>query len=331
MPALHKAIILLLISLSPASAGAFSSPALLNVRTHQVGDINQHHLVHPKRSLGASSAVMNSRNSPDFSLPLFLRGGQQDDYTASSEEIDLDDSTQKQYGTQSDEESTASVEMTKQAFEVGESSVSETVPSKRLSLSAAAVVAPLSSALQTAATFYTQQLSARPILTKSATAAIVFGLSDWVAQLIERKGDEEKKEPVAFTRILSAFLVGLLFFGPAANLWYDMIFKVLPSTSLLSTLQKAALGQIFFGPTFTCVFFGAGMIESGSFSLGGWIEKIKNDLPGVWASGLGYWPLVDFISYKVVPVQWIPLFVNFASFVWTIYLSLVANRGKDLE
>jgi protein Mpv17 len=322
MAALYKATILILIaSLSPASAGAFSSPSrFAHHSTHHVALVT--HQSVRFASMGALKSSHVSRR------PLLLRGGEQDEQTASSGEMDLDDSTQKHYGTQSDEESTASEQMTKQTLELGESSISDVEPSKRLSLSAAAIVAPLSSALQAAATFYTQQLSARPIFTKSVTAAIIFGLSDWVAQLIERKEDDSKKEPVVFSRIVSAFLVGLLFFGPAANLWYEMIFKVLPSTSLVSTLQKAALGQIFFGPTFTCVFFAAGLIESGTFSLGSWVSKIKNDLPGVWASGLGYWPLVDFVSYKVIPVQWIPLFVNFCSFVWTIYLSLVANRSK---
>lgn len=324
MTALYKATILLLIaSLSPASAGAFSSPSHFahHHRTHHAATV-----AHQSVSAVASMGALES--SHVSSPPLFLRGGEQEERTASTEEVDLDDSTQKHYGTQPDEESTASVQMTKQTLEVGESSISESEPSKRLSLSAAAIIAPLSSALQAAATFYTQQLSARPIFTKSVTAATIFGLSDWVAQLVERQGNGEEKEPVVFSRILSAFLVGLLFFGPAANAWYEMIFKVLPSTSLVSTLQKAALGQIFFGPTFTCVFFAAGLIESGTFSLGSWVSKIKNDLPGVWASGLGYWPLVDFVSYKVIPVQWIPLFVNFCSFVWTIYLSLVANRSK---
>jgi protein Mpv17 len=273
------------------------------------------------------------RNSYLPSLPLFLRGGQQhDEYTAPSEETGFDGDVHKLDGTQPDEEPAASIEMTKQTLDVDESSIGESAPSTPSSLAAATVLAPVSSILQTAATFYTQQLSIRPILTKSATAAVIFGLSDWVAQLIERKGDtSEKKEPIALSRIVSALLVGLLFFGPAANAWYEMIFKVLPSTSLLYTLQKAALGQIFFGPAFTCVFFGAGMIENGTFSIGGWVDKIKNDLPGVWASGLGFWPLVDFVSYKVVPVQWIPLFVNFCSFIWTIYLSSVANRSKAVE
>ena len=338
LSSLHNAIIFILIaSLSPASAGAFSSSSLLTTSRERLPSGAHHHRVRSVTHQRINTATITDPMKPQslttsaaFTLPLFLRGGQQHDYAAASEETDLDQGIQKQYGTESDEQSEASVELTQQAHEVGESSTNEKAAPSSRPLNAAIALAPASSLLKTAAAFYTQQLSARPIITKSATAGIIFGLSDWVAQLIERKGDEDdKKEPLVISRILSAFLVGLLFFGPAANAWYEMIFKILPSTSLVSTLQKAALGQIFFGPTFTCVFFAAGMIESGTFSLGGWFHKIKNDLPGVWASGLGYWPLVDFVSYKVVPVQWIPLFVNFCSFVWTIYLSLVANRGKD--
>ena len=161
--------------------------------------------------------------------------------------------------------------------------------------------------------------------------------SDYCAQLIERNSnngtDEEdnNKMPLVWSRMVTNFLVGLLVFGPAANIWYSTIFKLLPSTSLISTLQKAALGQLIFGPAFTSVFFGAGMIQAGSFSVGGWLQKVQQDLPAVWASGLGFWPFVDFISYKIIPVQWIPLFVNFCSFVWTIYLSIVSNRGSSGE
>ena len=80
---------------------------------------------------------------------------------------------------------------------------------------------------------------------------IIFGLSDWCAQLIENgdSSDDDTDKSVAtknivYSRIVMTFLVGLLFFGPAANAWYSMIFKVLPSTSLISTLKKAILGQV---------------------------------------------------------------------------------------
>lgn len=79
---------------------------------------------------------------------------------------------------------------------------------------------------------------------------IIFGLSDWCAQLIENGGGNDDTDKsvttknIVYSRIVMTFLVGLLFFGPAANAWYSMIFKVLPSTSLISTLKKAILGQV---------------------------------------------------------------------------------------
>ena len=282
-----------------------------------------------------------------------IRGGDLSDDVDESTTESLDDINMKRaYGTHTadnfqddiDEESpsSASIEMTSKATatslksktsDLTSSDETTLISSGRMALSAA--LTPISSAMATFATFYTKQLSVRPIMTKSLTAGIIFMASDYCAQLIERGGggeeEGEEKAPLVWSRMLTNFLVGLLVFGPAANAWYSMVFKFLPSTSLFSTLQKAALGQIIFGPAFTSVFFGAGMIQAGSFSLGGWLEKVKNDLPAVWASGLGFWPFVDFISYKVIPVQWIPLFVNFCSFVWTIYLSIVSNRSRGEE
>ena len=76
-------------------------------------------------------------------------------------------------------------------------------------------------------------------------------MSDWCAQLVENGGssddDTDKSittKNIVYSRVVMTFLVGLLFFGPAANAWYSMIFKVLPSTSLISTLKKAILGQV---------------------------------------------------------------------------------------
>jgi protein Mpv17 len=171
---------------------------------------------------------------------------------------------------------------------------------------------------------YSQQLEQRPIATKSVTAGLIFGLSDYLAQRIERT---EKKEKLNLTRMLASTLVGLLYFGPAAHYWYELIFALLPGTGLISTLQKAFWGQALFGPAFTCIFFAAGLLQSGTFSFGSLWAKIRSDLPGAWLAGAGFWPLVDIISFSVVPIKWIPLFVNFCSLLWTIYLSIVSNRS----
>lgn len=185
---------------------------------------------------------------------------------------------------------------------------------------------------------YVNQLSLHPILTKSVTAGIIFGLSDLCAQSIERSNgtvDSSSSSTtvtssssssstttiISYSRILTSILVGSLFFGPAAHYWYSFIFHILPSTTLLSTIQKAILGQLIFGPLFTSIFFGAGLLQSSSLTFNSWYQKVKVDLPIVWVKGLSFWPMVDMISFMIVPVRWIPLFVNVASFIWTIYLS----------
>ena len=205
---------------------------------------------------------------------------------------------------------------------------------------------------------YSQALERYPIGTKSVTAAVIFMISDLVAQRIERSDDNAKLDK---KRTLTASLVGLLYFGPAAHVWYDNIFRLFPGTlrrclmrrccrrmlqvlafvsfltfsiscfsflgtSLFSTLQKAAMGQLVFGPSFTCVFFATSLLQSGEFTIGNWVHKIKADLPGAWLSGAGFWPLVDLISYSLIPQRWIPLFINVCSLIWNVYLSMVANR-----
>lgn len=181
---------------------------------------------------------------------------------------------------------------------------------------------------------YASWLERRPIITKSVTASLIFGLSDYLAQVLEARSSSSKAgnaKPTASLnarRIIWAMAVGLLYFGPAAHVWYDNIFRLLPGTSLLSTLQKAALGQLIFGPSFTCIFFATTLIQSGQWSFNAWFKKIAQDLPKAWLAGVGFWPLMDLISYSFISREWIPLFINCCSLVWTIYLSLIANRSR---
>jgi protein Mpv17 len=194
---------------------------------------------------------------------------------------------------------------------------------------AAGALGSMAATLARVGTLYSNALESSPILTKSVTAGCIFAVSDYLAQRFEAgsaSADKEKKRNLNLTRIATSAAVGLFYFGPAAHVWYDMIFRILPGTSLVSTLQKAALGQMIFGPSFTCIFFATSLLQSGTFSLGNWLRKIRQDLPGAWLAGASFWPLVDLVSFSLIPQKWIPLFVNMCSLVWTIYLSTVANR-----
>jgi protein Mpv17 len=179
--------------------------------------------------------------------------------------------------------------------------------------------------------FYAKSLQSYPIRTKSITACAIFALSDIMAQRLEKSdssSSSSSSSSLQWSRIMASALVGLLYFGPAAHFWYEWIFRILPGTSLVSTLQKAALGQLIFGPCFTCIFFASSLLQSGTFSLSRWWDKIRTDLPGAWLAGAGFWPVVDLISYSLIAPQWIPLFVNLCSLVWTTYLVLKSYSTK---
>jgi protein Mpv17 len=173
---------------------------------------------------------------------------------------------------------------------------------------------------------YTYYLETHPIATKSVTASLSFGLADYLAQTLTRKGSSSAEKPLDLNRIKWAMLVGLVYYGPAAHAWVEGIFQLLPSTSIGSTLLKAFLGQLSFSPGFTCVFFATTLIRNGQWSFDNWFHKIGKDLPPAWVAGIGFWVVMDIFSYSCIQKDFIPVFNTCCSFVWTIYLSLVSNR-----
>ena len=175
-------------------------------------------------------------------------------------------------------------------------------------------------ALGAAARTYAQCMDKAPLATKAATSAAIFGASDACAQKLE-----QVKEPDA-TRLLTTTAIGGLYFAPAAHVWYAQITKLIPKNGLKEILTKALLGQIFFGPLVTIVFFAAACAQGEGLKT--LPAKIKADLLQVQIAGAGFWPFVDLISYAFIPIAYIPLFVNCASFVWTIFLSLKSRGAK---
>lgn len=305
MNALLRIAVLLWVSSSVSSATAFVArvPAISsNVILRQYG--------WPGRTNLRTVVGLDSRISV-WKIP---RGGQQEAVTEDAAAVETGD----------DAEAEDEADWTTETEHISHD------PVKQFAGAASApVVSKIAAVFTTIGKTYSMSLEASPILTKSCTAGFIFGLSDYLAQTIERSGDKDAvKSKFNWSRLLSTTLVGLLYFGPAAHFWYEWIFRLLPGTGLASTLYKAFWGQVLFGPSFTCIFFATNLLQSGDFSLKAWWQKIRSDLPGAWLAGVGYWPIVDLISYSVIPVKLIPLFVNMASLIWTVYLSMVANKGK---
>jgi len=177
---------------------------------------------------------------------------------------------------------------------------------------------------------YSAALAAAPILTKSFTAAVIFGASDVVAQQIDRAASFD------WRRVGGSVLVGCCFFGPAAHAWYAAMQSHFPGTGCAAVATKMLLGQVLFGPALTSVFFAAGLVAAdgdGLQALGQLPAKLSRDLLPTMLTGIVFWPLVDLASYTVIARRrggddWIPLFANACSFVWQVYLSMMARPSR---
>ncbi|KAH7282636.1 hypothetical protein KP509_35G041200 [Ceratopteris richardii] len=122
---------------------------------------------------------------------------------------------------------------------------------------------------------------------------------------------------------------GLLLSGPSLHFWFNLMSATFPTRDIASTLKKMALGQIVYGPTFNTVFFSLNAYLQGE-TTPEVIARLKRDLLPALKGGLIYWPLIDFLTYRYVPVHLQPLVNNSFAYLWTIYLTYMASLKKTV-
>ncbi|KAG2621051.1 PXMP2/4 family protein 4-like [Panicum virgatum] len=175
--------------------------------------------------------------------------------------------------------------------------------------------------------WYLGLLDARPVLTKSVTAAAIFTAADLTSQMCTL-GPEDSLD---FLRTIRMASYGLLISGPTLHLWFNFISKVFPKKDVVNTLKKMFLGQAVYGPIINSVFFSYNAGLQGE-TVPEITARLKRDLVPTIKSGILYWPACDFITFKFVPVHLQPLVSNSFSFLWTIYITYMASLKKaDVE
>ncbi|KAM0007916.1 hypothetical protein Hdeb2414_s0015g00440771 [Helianthus debilis subsp. tardiflorus] len=173
--------------------------------------------------------------------------------------------------------------------------------------------------------WYLRMLDVRPVITKSVSAGLIYGAADLTAQSMTI---------VAFSsldliRTLRMAMFGLFILGPAQHLWFNFLGRILPKRDMTTTLKKLIVGQIFYGPSCTAVFFTYNAFLQGES--GNEITlRLRRDLLPTLTGGLMYWPVCDFFTYKIIPVHLQPLMNSSFSFLWTIYLTYMASLEKAI-
>ncbi|CAL9222923.1 unnamed protein product [Arabidopsis halleri] len=173
--------------------------------------------------------------------------------------------------------------------------------------------------------WYLGMVKSRPVVTKSITCSLIYIAADLSSQTIAKTSSESYD----FVRTARMGGYGLFVLGPTLHYWFNFMSRLFPKQDLITTFKKMAMGQTIYGPTMTVIFFSLNASlqgESGSDIL----ARLKRDLLPALFNGVMYWPVCDFITFRFFPVHLQPLVSNSFSYVWTIYMTYMANREKPV-
>lgn len=171
--------------------------------------------------------------------------------------------------------------------------------------------------------WYLGLLESYPIVTKSVSASIIYAAADVTSQLITMLPSDSLDS----MRTLRMAGFGLLIVGPSQHIWFNFVARILPKRDTLTTLKKLVLGQVLYGPCLNGTFFSFNAALQGEHG-DEIVARLKRDLLPTLISGLMYWPIWDFLTFKIIPVHLQPLVSSSFSYIWTIYLTYMASLKK---
>ncbi|XP_047340873.1 protein SYM1 [Impatiens glandulifera] len=173
--------------------------------------------------------------------------------------------------------------------------------------------------------WYLGMLERKPILTKSISASLIYAAADVTSQMITSEPTGGGSYDLVRTLRMAGF--GMICVGPSQHVWFNYVARILPKRDIASTLKKISMGQLLYGPCLNGTFFSFNAALQGE-NHKEIVARLKRDLLPTLANGLMFWPLCDFLTYKVIPVHLQPLVNSSFAYLWTIYLTYVASLKK---
>ncbi|KAJ4722763.1 peroxisomal membrane protein PMP22-like [Melia azedarach] len=167
---------------------------------------------------------------------------------------------------------------------------------------------------------YLIQLQAHPLRTKAITAGVLAGVNDAVAQKIVGVKKLQVK------RLLLLMLFSFAYGGPFGHFLHkfmDIIFKgkrdkkTVAKRVLLEQLTTSPWNNFFF-----MMYYGL-VVEGRSWSLVK--NKVRKDYPSVQLTAWRFWPIVGWVNYHYIPLQFRVLFSSLIVSCWSIFLKLKAG------
>ncbi|KAJ6802863.1 peroxisomal membrane protein PMP22 [Iris pallida] len=169
---------------------------------------------------------------------------------------------------------------------------------------------------------YLLQLQLHPLRTKAITSGVLAGCSDAIAQKISGV------KRLQLRRLLLIMLYGFAYAGPFGHFLHKIMDKIFKGKKGNNTVaQKVLLEQLTTSPwnnMFFMMYYGL-VIEGRSFDLVK--TKLRNDYLSIQKTAWKFWPIVGWVNYQYMPLQFRVLFHSFVASCWAIFLNLKARSS----
>ena len=177
---------------------------------------------------------------------------------------------------------------------------------------------------------YNSYLASHPLLTKCATGAFIYTLSDITAQAIQRRSRSELAFDLARTRKFALYGIGIAI--PIYHCWYAHLLPrmITVPCKIKSTGAKLFLDQTFFSAFIINVFF-LSMAPINGRRISDGYRKLKREFASTMWASWKLWLPVQAINLGMVPVAYQVLSVNMVSVIWNVYLSKKQNKVREIK
>lgn len=167
---------------------------------------------------------------------------------------------------------------------------------------------------------YLLQLQKNPLRTKAITAGVLAGVSDSVAQKISGI------KKLQLRRLLLLMLYGFAYAGPFGHFLHKLMDRIFKGKKGNTTVaKKVILEQLTSSPwnnLFFMMYYGL-VVEGRPWSLVK--TKVRKDYPTIQLTAWRFWPIVGWVNYQYMPLQFRVIFHSFVASCWGIFLNLKAR------
>lgn len=166
--------------------------------------------------------------------------------------------------------------------------------------------------------------ASRPLLASSCSVGAASFVGDVVCQKIERQPIDASEDGASGSwdvlRSLRWLAFGSLCAGPVQSYWQRFLERKFPGGHARALASKLGASIVVMYPVMTVLSFTIVPVMQGD-SGAVIADRLASKAPGAMAASMLYWPFVNLLAFRFVPVQYRPAAMGFGAAGWNVYLS----------